>query len=38
MKSKDTTSKIEEQGKSKLTNSNNILKKLKNNYFIQKFF
>ena len=38
MKSKDTTSKIEEQGQSNLTNSNNILKKLKNNYFIQKFF
>ena len=38
MKSKDTTSKMKQQGQSKLTYSNNILKKLKNNYFIQKFF
>ena len=34
MKSKDTTSKIEEQRKSKLTDSNNKLKNLKNDYFI----
>ena len=38
MESKDTTSKIELQGKSKLTDSNNILNNLKSDYFIKKFF
>ena len=38
MESKDTTSKVEEQRKSKIINSNNILNKLKNDYFIRKFF
>ena len=38
MEQKDTTSKVEEQGQSKLIDSNNKLKKLKSDYFIQKFF
>ena len=38
MESKDTTSKAEEQGQSKLIDSNNQLRKLKSDYFIQKFF
>ena len=38
MESKDTTSKVEEQGQSKLIDSNNKLRKLKSDYFIQKFF
>ena len=38
MESKDTTSKLEEQGQSKLIISNNQLRKVKSDYFIQKFF
>ena len=38
MESKDTPSKVEEQGESKLIASNNQLKKVKSDYFIQKFF
>ena len=38
MESKDTSTKEKEQEKSKLINSDNILKNLKNDYFIQKFF
>ena len=38
MEPKDTPSKVEEQGQSKLIDSNNQLKKLKSDYFIQKFF
>ena len=38
MESKDTTSKVEEQGQSKLIASNNQLKNVKSDYFIQKFF
>ena len=38
MESKDTTSKIEEQGQSKIIDSNNKLRKVKSDYFIQKFF
>ena len=38
MESKDTPSKIEEQGQSKLIVANNLLRKLKSDYFIQKFF
>ena len=38
MESKDTTSKVEEQGQSKLIVANNQLRKLKSDYFIQKFF
>ena len=38
MESKDTTSKVEEQGQSKLTAANNQLKNVKSDYFIQKFF
>ena len=38
MEPKDTTSKVEEQGQSKLIVSNNKLRKLKSDYFIQKFF
>ena len=38
MKSKDTPSKVKEQEQSKLTNSNNKLKKLRSDYFIQIFF
>ena len=37
MEPKDTTSKVEEQGQSKLIAANNQLKNVKN-YFIQKFF
>ena len=38
MESKDTTSKVEEQGQSELIDSNNKLRNLKSVYFIQKFF
>ena len=38
MESKDTTIKAEEQEQSKITNSNNILKNLKSDDFIQKIF
>ena len=38
MEPKDTTSKVEEPGQSKLIVSNNKLRKLKSDYFIQKFF
>ena len=38
MESKDTTSKVEEQGQSKLIDSSNQLKNLKSDYFIHKFF
>ena len=38
MEPKDTTSKVEEQGQSKLIASNNQLKNVKSYYFIQKFF
>ena len=38
MESKDTPSKIEEQGQSKLIVANNLLRNLKSDYFIQKFF
>ena len=38
MEAKDTKSKVEEQGQSKLIISNNQLRKLKSDYFIQKFF
>ena len=38
MEPKDTTSKAEEQGQSKLIDSNNELRNLKSDYFIQKFF
>ena len=38
MESKDTPSKIEEQEQSKLIVANNLLRKLKSDYFIQKFF
>ena len=38
MEPKDTTSKVEEQGQSKLIISNNQLKNVKSDYFIQKFF
>ena len=38
MESKDTPSKVEEQGQSKLIISNNQLKNVKSDYFIQKFF
>ena len=38
MESKDTPSKVEEQGQSKLIISNNQLRNLKSDYFIQKFF
>ena len=38
MEPKDTTSKIEEQGQSKLIVANNLLRNLKSDYFIQKFF
>ena len=38
MEPKDTTSKVEEQGQSKLIAANNQLKNVKSNYFIQKFF
>ena len=38
MEPKDKTSKVEEQGQSKLIAANNKLRKLKSDYFIQKFF
>ena len=38
MEPKDTPSKIEEQGQSKLIVSNNQLKNVKSDYFIQKIF
>ena len=38
MEPKGTPSKVEEQGQSKLIVSNNLLRKLKSDYFIQKFF
>ena len=38
MESKDTPTKEKEQEQSKLINSDNILKNLKSDYFIQKFF
>ena len=38
MEPKDTTSKVEEQGQSKLIASNNQLKNIKSNYIIKKFF
>ena len=38
MEPKDTPSKVEEQGESKLIASNNQLKIVKSDYFIQKFF
>ena len=37
MEPKDTPSKVEEQGQSKLIDSNNQLRNLKSDYFIQKF-
>ena len=38
MEPKDTPSKVEEQGQSKLIASNNQLKNVKSNYIIKKFF
>ena len=38
MEPKDTTSKVEERGESKLIASYNQLRNLKSDYFIQKFF
>ena len=38
MEPKDTPSKVEEQGQSKLIASNNQLRNLKSDFFIQKFF
>ena len=38
MEPKDTPSKVEEQGQSKLIDANNLLRNLKSDYFIQKFF
>ena len=38
MEPKDTPSKVEEQEKSKLNDSENKLRNLKSVYFIQKFF
>ena len=38
MESKDTPSKVEEQKKLKLIVANNLLRNLKSDYFIQKFF
>ena len=38
MEPKDTTSKVEEQGHSKIIDSNNQLRNIKSDYFIQKFF
>jgi len=38
MEPKDITSKVEEHGQSKLIVANNKLRKLKSDYFIQKFF
>ena len=38
MEPKDTTSKVEEQGQSKLIVSNNQIKKVKSHYIIQLIF
>ena len=38
MEAKDTPSKVEEQGQSKLIVSNNKLRKLKSDYIIKQFF
>ena len=38
MGTKDTPSKVEEQGQSKLIVANNLLINLKSDYFIQNFF
>ena len=38
MEPKDTPSKVDEQGQSKLIIANNQLKNVKSDYFIQKFF
>ena len=38
MEPKDTPSKVEEQGQTKLIVANNQLRNLKSDYFIQKFF
>ena len=38
MESKDTTSKVEEQGQSKIIKSDNKLKKLRSDYIIRKIF
>ena len=38
MEPKDTPNKVEEQGQSKLIVANNLLRNLKSDYFIQKFF
>ena len=38
MEPKDTSNKVEEQEESKLIDSNNKLRNLKSDYFIQKFF
>ena len=38
MEPTDTSSKVEKQGQSKLIVANNKLRKLKSDYFIQKFF
>ena len=38
MEPKDTPSKVEEKGQSKLIVANNQLRNLKSDYFIQKFF
>ena len=38
MEPKDTKSKVEEQGQSKLNVSNNQLRNLQSDYFIQKIF
>ena len=38
MEKKDILNKVEEQGQSKLIDSNNKLRNLKSDYFIQKFF
>ena len=38
MEPKDTISKVEEQGQSKLIAANNQLRNLKSDYFIQKFY
>ena len=38
MEPKDTPAKVEEQGQSKLIVASNLLRNLKSDYFIQKFF
>ena len=38
MEPKDTPSKVEEQGQSKLIASNNLLRNVKSHYIILKFF